>query len=275
MRAVVDTVLDTAAGAHRVGDGHDMPSQPGEHGHEVRQLVVPHGADPVRQLAVWGFELIAWSGASRAPDGVWLDCQVRRRAPQPAGAQPHGSFHETGGSPDEPPAAPHAPPHAPGLVIADGERAVPVQRVSALVVARVAGQGADSPVLLTRYSGRTRRPGYWGLPGGGMEPAEEPPQTVRRECWEETGHEVRVGRLLGVSSDHFIGRAPSGRLEDFHAIHVVYEGTCAAAYPPVVHDHDGSTDAAAWVACADLPGWLLTPTARRQLTFARLRSGAP
>jgi len=40
--------------------------------------------------------------------------------------------------------------------------------------------------------------GGWSLPAGAIEPGEAPAQAVVREVYEETGLQVRVGRLLGV-----------------------------------------------------------------------------
>ena len=40
--------------------------------------------------------------------------------------------------------------------------------------------------------------GKWGLPGGGMDPGEDPAETVVREVWEETGLHVLPERLVGV-----------------------------------------------------------------------------
>ena len=37
--------------------------------------------------------------------------------------------------------------------------------------------------------------GYWEFPGGKCEPGELPAQAVARECLEETGLHVEVGRL--------------------------------------------------------------------------------
>lgn len=39
--------------------------------------------------------------------------------------------------------------------------------------------------------------GYWGLPGGRMDPGETIEQTVVRECKEETGLDVTVVRKVG------------------------------------------------------------------------------
>ncbi len=39
--------------------------------------------------------------------------------------------------------------------------------------------------------------GYWGLPGGRMDPGETVDQTVIRECKEETGLDVAVVQRIG------------------------------------------------------------------------------
>jgi 8-oxo-dGTP diphosphatase len=54
----------------------------------------------------------------------------------------------------------------------------------------------DGKVLL----GRRRDIDWWNLPGGGMELGETVDEALRREVLEETGVEVRVGRLAGVYS---------------------------------------------------------------------------
>ena len=110
-------------------------------------------------------------------------------------------------------------------------------------------RGGD--VLLTRNSVRGPHPGSWTLPGGGVDHGESPSLAVVREVAEETGLAATVGELLGVHDEHFTGTAPSGVEEDFHGVHLVFE---AAVGPgaPVVHEHDGTTDAAAWTAVAEV-----------------------
>jgi 8-oxo-dGTP pyrophosphatase MutT (NUDIX family) len=37
----------------------------------------------------------------------------------------------------------------------------------------------------------------WDLPGGGIEPGEEPAAAAMRETGEETGYEIKINRLVG------------------------------------------------------------------------------
>ncbi|CAG2067673.1 unnamed protein product, partial [Timema podura] len=50
-------------------------------------------------------------------------------------------------------------------------------------------------VLLVTSS---RRPDHWIVPGGGVEPEEEPSKTAIREVLEEAGVCGKLGRCLGV-----------------------------------------------------------------------------
>ncbi|WP_347351619.1 NUDIX domain-containing protein [Intrasporangium sp.] len=102
-------------------------------------------------------------------------------------------------------------------------------------------------VLLTEFTARTHVAGEWGLPGGGLEPGETPVHGVLREVWEETGQQVRLGALVSIQSSHWIGRAPSRVVEDFHAIRLVYRAACPVPTDPVVHDVGGTTGQARWV----------------------------
>lgn len=149
-----------------------------------------------------------------------------------------------------------------GLELAAGEEPVRRQRVSAavLVLAEVPSGVRDSLsrpgpggrcVLATQYSGAALRwDGSWGLPGGGLDPQEQPADAAAREAHEETGQDVAVGELAFVQSAHWVGRSPAGVPEDFHAVRLVYRGDCAAPRDVVVHDVGGTTAQAAWVPVA-------------------------
>ncbi len=147
------------------------------------------------------------------------------------------------------------------LVLAPGEHPVRVQRVAAYALVRSA-----RGVLLTQLSARTNAAGLWTLPGGGLEPGEDPVAGLRREVHEETGQSLTVGSLLGIVDGHWVGRSPTGRAEDFHAVRLLYLADCPEPTDPIVHEIDGTTAAAAWVPPATVPGLRLSPTWRAVLT---------
>lgn len=122
-----------------------------------------------------------------------------------------------------------------------------LQRIAAYALIR-----RDSAVLLTRLSGRTHHAGLWTLPGGGIDHGEPPAEALAREVTEECGIDCEVGRLLGVHDTHFSGTAPSGRVEDFHGVHLIFAATVGPDAEPRVAEVDGTTDQVAWVDVADV-----------------------
>ena len=74
-----------------------------------------------------------------------------------------------------------------------------------------------------------------------------PTSGVVREITEETAQQVRIARLIDVQSDHWIGRSPTGVLEDFQALRIIYTAVCDAPTHPEVLDVDGTTMSASWV----------------------------
>ena len=84
----------------------------------------------------------------------------------------------------------------------------------------------DGQILLTYWSGKDLSTGEalgaWTLPGGGMEFGEQCEDTIRREVTEETGYEVTVGRLIGVSNLYLPEAEVRDYDEDLHSIQVVH-----------------------------------------------------
>ena len=109
---------------------------------------------------------------------------------------------------------------------------------------------SDRGVLATQFSSKTGAAGQWGFPGGGVEPGEEPSLTVVREAEEETAQHLVDPVLLDVQSDHWIGRAPQGALEDFHAVRLVFTGRVDEPTEAEVLDQGGTTADARWVPLA-------------------------
>jgi 8-oxo-dGTP diphosphatase len=136
----------------------------------------------------------------------------------------------------------------------EGEGATCHQRVAAYAVVT-----SSRGVLMTQFSDRTGAPGQWGLPGGGLEADEGPDHAVVREVWEESGQLIELGELALVRTSRWVGRAPTGRLEDFHAVRVIYRALCPEPTDPIVHDVGGTTASAAWLTSSDLELLALTP----------------
>jgi 8-oxo-dGTP pyrophosphatase MutT (NUDIX family) len=105
-------------------------------------------------------------------------------------------------------------------------------------------------VLLTRMSNRTRIPGRWTLPGGGIDHGEDPRAALRREVYEETGLHVEPGAVVDVHSTHFTGPRADGLVEDYHGVHLIFAAQVLAdsvGTEPHVVEEESSTDLAAWV----------------------------
>ena len=138
-----------------------------------------------------------------------------------------------------------------GLEIPAGTAVEVRQRVAAYAV-------VTSPLglLATEFSDRTSVPGRWGMPGGGIDANEQPVDAVLREVAEETCQRVIVGDLVEVQTSHWVGRSPRDTIEDYHAVRLVYTGTCPEPSEPVVLDVGGTTESARWV---PLPGWTDLP----------------
>ena len=122
-----------------------------------------------------------------------------------------------------------------------------LQRIAAYALIR-----RGTAVLLTRLSDRAHHRGLWTLPGGGIGHGEPPAVALAREVSEECGLECEVGALLDVDDTHFSGTAPSGRVEDFHGVHLVFSATVGPDAEPRVVEVDGTTDEVAWVEAADI-----------------------
>jgi len=121
------------------------------------------------------------------------------------------------------------------------------QRIAAYALVR-----REGAVLLTRISPLGHHRGAWTLPGGGVDHGERPAAALAREVAEECGVECTVGHLLDVHDVHFTGMAPSGQLEDYHGVHLIFAAVVSADAEPHVVETDGTTDAVAWVPIAEI-----------------------
>lgn len=99
----------------------------------------------------------------------------------------------------------------------------------------------------------------WGIPGGGIEPGEEPATAAIRETYEETGLHVDVTRLVGIYGGlDQVKQYPNG--DDIAYISVTFE--CKVIAGELNPDPDESLDVQ-WFALDNLPSTLLDVHVRR------------
>lgn len=225
-------------------------------GAEVARLALGHGDDPTTLLATHGWEVRrARDIASETGEMGETHVLTMTFVVEPLIAASHLSAAHLPAAPEQ--WVDTRRDH--GLVLSEGEVPRPHQRVAAYALVT-----SSRGVLMTQFSDATNAAGRWGLPGGGIEGGEAPELAVVREAWEESGQVIEVRELALVQTSHWIGRAPTGRLEDFHAVRIVYRAVCPGPTEPVVHDVGGTTASAAWVSPADL-GRLDVTTSWRSL----------
>jgi 8-oxo-dGTP pyrophosphatase MutT (NUDIX family) len=112
-------------------------------------------------------------------------------------------------------------------------------------------------VLLARHAETDR----WVIPGGSIEPDEEPADAAVREAWEETGLHVEPTRLLGLygGPDSHV-RYRNG--DEVYYVVIVFEARVIGGHarPDGVEILETR-----WVAPAELPGLPVSPWMRRLL----------
>jgi 8-oxo-dGTP pyrophosphatase MutT (NUDIX family) len=134
-----------------------------------------------------------------------------------------------------------------GITLHSVQRPSATQRIGAYaVVVR------DSALLLTRISAIGYPPGWWALPGGGIDQGESPSAALVRELYEETGLTARSIRLVDVHDVHTVAPGRGDQYEDYHGIHLLYAVDVPPDQTPRVVELDGTTDEVRWIGLADL-----------------------
>lgn len=130
----------------------------------------------------------------------------------------------------------------------------------------------EEELLLTHW--RRGRMHGWTLPGGGLEPGEDPRDAAVREIWEETGLRAQLGKLIGVDSRVLVREEiKDGSDPELHTVRIIYRADVEDA--PLRHEVDGSSDEARWVALDRLHELRTLSLVRVGLEYAGLRVPRP
>ena len=111
---------------------------------------------------------------------------------------------------------------------------------------------------------------YYMLPGGGHETGETLDDTLRRECIEEIGCDVQLGRVLWIrdylEKNHEFADIRPG----FHQLEIMFECTLLGE-PDMSTAGDTRQLGLAWIPLADIEEWPFWPKVLR----SKLAAGLP
>ncbi|GGE96665.1 NUDIX domain-containing protein [Mycetocola zhadangensis] len=108
----------------------------------------------------------------------------------------------------------------------------------------------DDDILLAHWNEGGRS--GWTLPGGGIDPGEDPADAAVREILEETGYTAKLDNLLGIHSYVVPAeqRLDPSAVVPLHALRIVYRAQVTGG--ELTDERGGSTDMAAWHPLASL-----------------------
>jgi 8-oxo-dGTP diphosphatase len=116
----------------------------------------------------------------------------------------------------------------------------------------------DGRLLVVRLADSSPifEPGLWHLPGGGVDPGEQPGDALAREFAEETGLTLSAAELVDARSysAHRLG-------VDWQLVALFYRVGLEST-TGIVSEADGTTDAATWLPLDGLRAETLSPAAR-------------
>lgn len=109
----------------------------------------------------------------------------------------------------------------------------------------------DGRILLAHWNERGKH--GWTLPGGGLEPGEDPADAAVREAKEESGYDVELTGLVGIDSRIMpVNERGDDAVSPLHTLRIVY--TARIVGGALANELDGSTDEARWFALDEVRG---------------------
>lgn len=129
------------------------------------------------------------------------------------------------------------------------------------------GAGDERRVLLALWN-EADEPA-WTMPGGGVELHETVEEAAVREVREESGYDVRLGRLLGVDSFTVPGHErANGSGRELKSVRVVFEAEVVGG--ELAREVGGTTDESRWIPVAEVPSLNRVPLVDASLRMAGL-----
>ena len=120
----------------------------------------------------------------------------------------------------------------------------------------VAIRDSDRRILLVQHV-----EGRWQLPGGAVDPGEHPRDAAARECYEEAGVTVRVGRVVDVfGGEGFQTTYANGDTIGF--VPILFTGEIVAGEPRPDHEE---TQAVGWFTDDEVAGLELHAATRAMI----------
>ncbi len=115
----------------------------------------------------------------------------------------------------------------------------------------------DDKMALVKKAGGGYK-GKYDLPGGGMDHAETPKETLHRECMEEIGCEVKNEELFDVHAVNIKWQMKENLIEDLHHIGILFRVTLKQK--ELKKDADGLDSlGASWIEIKDLTEEITSP----------------